>query len=228
MEFADPACLFALAVPAGWLAWRYARPAPALGHPDLDFFAGFPAGRARVAAVGSVALRVLALTAAAVASAGPRTPDLKTRVETPGVAIVLALDVSGSMDAPTFAWQPGETVSRREAARRAFHLFVAGGDGPNGVRFAGRSTERGTDAVGLVTFANWPQPLCPPTVNYSVLLKILDEARPPSVVDTGTNVGDAIAEAVIRLENVPAAPRRSSSSATASTTSTCRSGSAGR
>ncbi len=65
-----------------------------------------------------------------------------------------------------------------EAAKRAFRLMVAGGDGPDGVHFDGRSTERGTDAIGLVTFANWPHPVCPPTLNHSVLLAILEDVRP--------------------------------------------------
>ncbi len=122
-----------------------------------------------------------------------------------GIAIVFVLDTSGSMQEPDFTWDRGSAkISRAEAARRAFRLFVAGGDGPDGTHFDGRSTERGTDAVGLVTFTNWPQPVCPPTLNHSVLLNILEHVAPPTARDTGTNVGDAIAEGVIRLDHTNA------------------------
>ena len=109
------------------------------------------------------------------------------------------------MEESTFVWDPHSApISRREAAKRAFKLFVAGGDGPDGVHFDGRSTERGTDAIGLVTFSNWPHPVCPPTLNYSVLLTVLDNVRPASARDTGTNVGDAIVEGVNRLDHTSA------------------------
>jgi Ca-activated chloride channel family protein len=82
-------------------------------------------------------------------------------------------------------------------------LFVTGGDGPDGTHFDGRSTERGTDSIGLITFSNWPHPVCPPTLNHSVLLNILDNIHPPTGRDTGTNIGDAIAEGLIRLDRSP-------------------------
>src|SRR5262245_9555718 len=120
---------------------------------------------------------------------------------------MLGLDVSGSMEAQTFAWQPGSTpISRIEAAKRAFRLFVAGGEGPDGTRFEGRSTERGTDAIGLVTFAIWPTPVCPPTLSHTALLRMLEGVQQRTVLDAGSNVGDAIVEGLIRLE--AASPRR--------------------
>ncbi len=134
------------------------------------------------------------------ALAGPRQPDLKTRIPTVGIAIVFVLDTSGSMQDATFLWDGPIPIARAEAARRALHLFIAGGDGPDGTHFDGRSTENGTDAVGLITFTNWPHPVCPPTLNHSVLLNILDRVPPPTARDTGTNIGDALAEGVLRLD----------------------------
>jgi Ca-activated chloride channel homolog len=151
--------------------------------------------------IAGEALRAIAVTAAIVALSGPRSPDLRTRVPAEGIAIVFALDTSGSMEEPSFIWDAGSVpISRREAAKRAFRLFVAGGDGPDGTHFDGRSTERGTDAVGLVTFSNWPHPLCPPTLNHSVLLNVLESVRPATARDTATNIGDAIAEGVLHLD----------------------------
>ncbi len=136
-----------------------------------------------------------------VAAAGPRLPDMTTRIATEGIAIEIVLDVSGSMEAETFVWQPGTApTSRKEAARRALHLFIAGGEGPDGSRFQGRANAHGIDAIGLVTFSNWPQSLCPPTLNHSVLLHLLDNAPPITVREEGSNIGDAIAEGLVRLE----------------------------
>jgi Ca-activated chloride channel family protein len=207
LEFANPAFLLLLLLTPLLFIWWLRRRRPALRFSDTRLFAGLPRGRAGRARLGGALLRSLALTALIIAVAGARTPDLRTRIPAEGIAIMLVLDTSPSMDAPTFFWQPGsEPISRSEAARRAFHLFVAGGEGPDGTHFEGRSTERGTDAIGLVTFAIWPQPACPPTLVHSVLLQILDDRRPRHILDAGTNIGDAITEGLIRLEN--AGPRR--------------------
>ncbi|MDB5312126.1 MAG: hypothetical protein JWO38_6328, partial [Gemmataceae bacterium] len=136
------------------------------------------------------------------AVAGPRRPDLQTRLPTEGIAIVLALDVSGSMGEKDVAWSPGgPPVSRIEAAKRAFTLFVAGGEAPDGTAFDPRSS----DQIGLVTFALLPQTACPLTLNHSVLLRVADGLEPKAGLDAGTNVGDAIAEGVIRLDRAAGA-----------------------
>ena len=203
LEFADPWFLLLLAVPVALGVWRRRSRRAALRYPAVGLFDGIP--RARVPRVTGELLRCLAVVCVVLALAGPRTPDLKTRLPTEGIAIIFVLDTSGSMEDSTFVWDAGSSpVSRREAAKRAFRLMVAGGDGPDGLHFDGRSTERGTDAIGLVTFSNWPHPVCPPTLNHSVLLTILDTVRPASARDTATNIGDAIAEGVIRLDHATA------------------------
>ncbi len=206
-QFANPGLLLLLAIVPPLFFWWLRRQPAALRFADTRAFDGLPVGRAWRARVGGAVLRALALTCLLLAAAGPRRPDLKTRIPTEGIAIMIVLDVSGSMEAETFVWEPGSApISRKEAARRALHLFINGGELPDGTRFEGRSTERGVDAIGLVLFANWPQPVCPPTLNHSVLLHILDDARPVSIRDEGSNIGDAIALGLIGLEK--AAPKR--------------------
>ena len=203
LEFSEPWFLLLLPIPFALWLWRRRSRRAALRYPGVGLLDGVP--RSPVPRVTGEVLRLVALVCAILALAGPRTPDLRTRLPTEGIAIVFLLDTSGSMEEPSFIWDAGSApISRREAAKRAFRLFVAGGDGPDGVHFDGRSTERGTDAIGLVTFANWPQPVCPPTLNHSVLLNILDSVRPASARDTATNIGDAIAEGIIRLDHAPA------------------------
>lgn len=197
LSFATPEFLWLapLAVAVAW--WWARRRRPALRYADLRLFAGLPTGRAWRARWGGAVLRGLACLALIIACAGPRRPDLQTRLPAEGIAIVLALDVSGSMAEADVAWSPGSPpVSRLEAAKRAFRLFVAGGDAPDGTTFEPRPS----DQIGLVAFAVLPQTACPLTLNHSVLLRVADGLEPKAGLDAGTNVGDAIAEGVIRLD----------------------------
>jgi Ca-activated chloride channel family protein len=205
LSFANPLLLLLLPLPLILFFWWLGRRRAALRYSELKLFDGLPRGRAGRARLTGALTRTLAMLCLIIAAAGPRLPDMRTRIPTEGVAIVIVLDVSGSMETDkAFLWQEGSArISRREAARRAFHLFVAGGEAPDGTRFEGRSTERGSDAIGLVTFTNYPQPVCPPTLNHSVLLHILDNTRPVSIRDEGSNIGDAIAQGLIMLERSP-------------------------
>lgn len=197
MSFANPEFLWLVPLAAVVAWWWGRRRRPALRFSDVGLFAGLPAGRAWRAKWGAAVLRGLAALALIVACAGPRRPDYQTRLPAEGIAIVLALDVSGSMGTADITWTPGSPpVSRLEAARRAFRLFVAGGTAPDGTHFEPRAV----DPIGLVTFAQVPQPVCPLTLNHSVLLALADAQEPKAGVDAGTNVGDAIAEGVLRLD----------------------------
>jgi Ca-activated chloride channel homolog len=155
-----------------------------------------------------------------VALAGPRWPDLHTRIDTEGIALVMLVDVSGSMAERDFDWQ-GQPVGWLEAVKKVFRLFVSGGapesgpgagaaaglgatpDGSDASAFQGRPT----DQVGLVTFATRPEAPCPLTLSHSVLLRLLDAEQPRSIPgDSETNISDAIALGLQRLH--AAGPRR--------------------
>src|SRR4051794_20004070 len=146
MQFANPAyLLLALLIPPV-LGWWLSQRRRALRHPLAHLLGDLVRGRARVARWGGAALRALALLALVVALSGPRWPDLRTRIETEGIALVMLVDVSGSMAERDFDWH-GEPISRLEAVKRVFRLFVGGGEapeGPNGagaIVFAGRKTD---------------------------------------------------------------------------------------
>lgn len=195
LGFAQP--LFLLLVPlAPLLAWRHLRRRrPALRFPDAALFAGLPTGRAAVARWGGAVLRGVALAALVLAAANPRVPDLKTRLPVDGIAIALVLDVSGSMN-DDFGTSPGGArVTRLDAAKQAFRLFVAGGTAPDGTPVEGRPN----DQIALIAFAAVPYTTCPLTHNHSVLLKVLDEQKALDGVHNGTNIGDALVEAQTRL-----------------------------
>jgi Ca-activated chloride channel family protein len=201
-HFANPTyLLLGLAVPP-LLWWWLRQRGGALRYPATGALAGLPAGRGKWARYGGAGLRGLALLLLVAAIAGPRWPDRRTRIDTEGIAIEMVVDVSGSMAEPDFNWDG--PVSRLDAVKRAFRLFVAGGD-EEGAHFEGR----GNDLVGLVTFGTRPDIYgsCPLTLSHSVLLKMLDDERPRTVPgEMETNVSDALVLGLHRLE--AAGPRR--------------------
>jgi Ca-activated chloride channel family protein len=201
VEFANPLLLLLLlAVP--FLVWWWLHvPRGALRYSALAALAVLPAGRGRIALWGGSGLRGAGLSLLVIASAGPRWPDAHSRIETEGIAIQMLMDVSGSMAELDFDWD-GKPISRLEAVKKVFRLFVAGGEGPDGQALEGRSG----DLIGLITFATWPESACPLTLSHGVLLSYLNPEKPWSIQtrtlpdESRTNIGDAIAWGLHRLE----------------------------
>ncbi len=127
-------------------------------------------------------LRVLGILALIVAVAGPRTGVSAMDVNTEGIAIVMALDISSSMLAEDF--HPRNRIS---VAKQTMHDFVAG---------------RTHDRIGLITFAGEALTQVPITVDYDVLYKALANVDIGDLED-GTAIGTAIATAANRLRKVP-------------------------
>ena len=195
MHLAHPAYLLLLPLLPLLAWWLRGRRRAAVPHPRLALFAGLPSGRSRLARLGGPALRGLALAALVVALAGPRWPDLRTRLDTEGIAIVLLVDVSGSMGERDFD-AGGELVTRLEAVKRAFRLFVAGSPPGDTPRFEGRPA----DLLGLVAFATRPEATCPLTLEHATLLRLLDAQEPRALPgESETNLSDAIALGLSRL-----------------------------
>jgi Ca-activated chloride channel family protein len=108
----------------------------------------------------------------------------------------MVVDVSGSMAERDFAWQ-AQAISRLDAVKKVFRLFVEGGEGPGGEKLDGRPN----DLIALIAFATRPDTACPLTLSHEVLLKILDAEEPRTVpTEARTNIGDAIAWALQRLQ----------------------------
>lgn len=199
LSFTNPEFLWLtpLALVLAW--WWSQRSRAALRFSDVTRFTGHTGGRSALAVRGGALLRGLACLLLIFACAGPRRPDLQTRLPADGIAIMMTLDVSGSMESQDVMWNAGSPpVSRLEAARRAFKLFVGGGEAPDGTKF----DPRPGDSIGLVTISAIPQTACPLTLNHSVLFKLVDELKPKGGPDAGTNIGDSLGEAVERLDAV--------------------------
>jgi Ca-activated chloride channel family protein len=141
------------------------------------------------------ALLALALVGLAVALAGPRAGDRSTRVHREGIAIVMAVDTSGSMRALDLS-SPGEERTRLDAVKAVSRQFVQGGGGLRG---------RPDDEVGLVTFARYADTRCPLTLDHSQFAAIAEASRIVTRGDEdGTSIGDALALSVERLRAAPA------------------------
>jgi Ca-activated chloride channel family protein len=208
-QFANPAYLWLTLLPPLLLWWGLRRRHSALRHPGAAALTSLPPGKARRARWGPAVLRSLALLLLIVALSGPRWPDLHTRIETEGIAIVMLVDVSGSMAERDFEWH-GEPIARLEAVKKVFHLFVAGGEGPQATGDGADASSfqgRPTDQIGLVTFATRPETACPLTLSHSVLLHLLQAEEPRKIPgESETNISDAVALGLHRLRS--AGPRR--------------------
>ncbi|MFO0937112.1 MAG: VWA domain-containing protein [Gemmataceae bacterium] len=193
--------LFLLPVALLYFAWWARRKQRGLRYSDLSLVVGLPRGRTAFARAIRTSWRLIAINCLIIAAAGPNCPDLKTRLPAEGVAIVAAVDVSGSMGEEDFAWITSASastkpISRLATAKRVLTLFVQGGGTSDGPPFEGRPN----DSMGIVSFAAWPEAACPLTLNHSVFLKVLSQLSPKVGPDAGTNIGDAIAESLIRLD----------------------------
>jgi Ca-activated chloride channel family protein len=136
------------------------------------------------------ALLALATLALAVALAGPRTGDETTKIKREGIAIVMALDRSGSMEARDFV-AGDQSVSRLEALKGVFRDFVVGGK-------AGKC--RPNDLIGLVVFGTYADAASPLTLDHGNLLSILDQLQVAHErSESATAIGEGLALAVERL-----------------------------
>ena len=127
-------------------------------------------------------LKMMVLTLIIIALARPQSFSSGTNITTEGIDIAIVLDISGSMLAEDFK------PNRLEAAKKITDKFIEG---------------RVSDRIGLVIFSRVAFTQCPLTVDYSVLRNLLKEIR-NGMLDDGTAIGNAIANAVNRLKDTDA------------------------
>jgi len=107
-----------------------------------------------------------------------------------GRDLLLAVDVSGSMDYPDMQWQ-GHEVSRLELVKQLFGDFII---------------ERHGDRVGLILFGSKAYLQAPLTFDRQTVRTWLDDAS-PGIAGNNTAIGDAIGLALKRLRERPADSR---------------------
>lgn len=181
IDFGSPWWLALLAVAVAWLWWRRRRRPAAILFSRVDLLARGD-GRGRWVARMLTASRVLAIAAVCVAVARPRAGARTEQVESDGISIVLAIDLSSSMLAEDF--QP---LNRLEVAKQRVKEFIQG---------------RTVDQVGIVAFSGEALTQVPLTVDYPVLLAAVDNLQPGQLED-GTAIGTAIATSANRLRDAP-------------------------
>ncbi len=130
-------------------------------------------------------LRAFALLALIVALARPQRKYVRQVIESKGIDIVLALDVSGSMLAEDLK------PNRIDAAREVAMDFVSA---------------RPADRIGLVIFSGESFTLVPVTPDHATLRTQIAELRSGMLRD-GTAIGAGLATAVDRLRAVPGESR---------------------
>lgn len=131
-------------------------------------------------------LKLLALGLIVVALARPQLGRNTAPVTASGVDIMLALDVSGSMQALDFKLD-GQPADRLDVVKSVVSKFIEA---------------RPNDRIGIVAFAGAPYLVSPLTLDHDWLLQNLERVRIGSVED-GTAIGSAIASSVNRLRDQP-------------------------
>jgi Ca-activated chloride channel family protein len=172
-----------------WLKGRHGRQ-PAFLYSSVQLVKGI-VGITRSRAGGMLLkLRWLALALLIFALAQPRLTLSETQIKASGVDIVVALDMSGSMNAEDDGFVlNGEQTTRFLLARDVLKKFV--GKRPN-------------DRLGLVIFAAYAYVVVPPTLDHDFLLENLDRMAVDmeGFDNRSTAIGSALATSVNRLRDL--------------------------
>jgi len=202
MSFAYPLAFVAL-VPLLVVAWRLFRRGRKGGirFSAVSRLPRASAGwRARVAALAPFIL-LAGLLLLVLALARPRHPLARGSRTVDAIAIVMVVDVSGSMEALDLT-PKGETFSkettRLSIVKRLFAQFIE---------------RRPDDLIGLVTFGGYAATRAPLTADHDALLHVLTGVEVPAIAfdaqgraisgeEQMTAVGDGLATALARLRDV--------------------------
>ena len=130
-------------------------------------------------------LRTLALVMIVIAIARPRSSEQMEKVDTEGIDIVLAMDVSTSMLARDFA------PDRINAAKDIAIEFIS---------------QRPSDRMGIVVFAGESFTQCPLTTDRATLINLMKEVN-TDLLEDGTAIGNGLATAVARMKDSDAKSR---------------------
>lgn len=189
MFFEYPALLWLLLVPALLLAhYIYKELAGRRPHLRVSDIRLWKAGGRSVMnwlRHAPIVLRTVALVMIVIAIARPRSSTKMDRVDTEGIDIVLAMDVSTSMLARDF------TPDRISAAKDIAIEFIS---------------QRPADRIGIVVFAGESYTQCPLTTDRATLINLMKEIQ-TGLIEDGTAIGNGLATAVARMQGSDAKSR---------------------
>ncbi|MBQ6910785.1 MAG: VWA domain-containing protein [Bacteroidales bacterium] len=130
-------------------------------------------------------LRTAALVLLIISIARPRSSSQVEKVDTEGIDIVFAMDVSTSMLARDFS------PDRLSAAKDIAIEFIA---------------QRPSDRMGIVVFAGESYTQCPLTTDRATLINLMKEVQ-TDLIEDGTAIGNGLATAVARMKDSDAKSR---------------------
>lgn len=190
-RFAQPGWLLLLPPAFLLLFLRRGRgPDAAVMFPNLSVLVSLGTRVRRTAGGIGLPLAFLALFAAILAMARPVWRNQYQSRSASGIDIMIAFDVSLSMDIDDFI-DRGERVRRIDVAKAVVDDFI---------------TRRPDDRIGLVAFAGRPRDASPITLDHKWLRGALDQLRlndqfdRGTVKEQGTAIGSALAAAASRLD----------------------------
>ena len=175
MFFEYPALLWLLGIPALMLVHyvyiELSGRRPHLRVPDVKFWKA--GGRSVLGVIRHLPflLRTIALVMIIIAIARPRSSTKMDKIDTEGIDIVLAMDVSTSMLARDF------TPDRISAAKDIAIEFIS---------------QRPSDRMGIVVFAGESYTQCPLTTDRATLINLMKEIE-TGLIEDGTAIGNGLA-----------------------------------
>lgn len=183
--FADPWWLLALPllIPLFFLSRRTGTPS-SITFSSLSILVGLGQKPKRFPGAISFALMILALACAIVAMARPQWLNQYSDRKASGVDIILAIDISFSMEIVDFQLNR-RNVQRIEAAKVTSEDFIK---------------QRPNDRIGIIAFSGRPYVTSPITLEHDWLIEEkLRTLKPGLIREQGTAIGSAIAAATTRL-----------------------------
>ena len=183
-----------------WLLWLLAIPVLLLAHylwteltdrrPHMRVSSGAPwqqEGTSILAILRHLPfiLRLAAIVLIIIAIARPRSRTEIEKIDTEGIDITLAMDVSTSMLARDFK------PDRISAAKDIAIEFIA---------------QRPSDRMAIVVFAGESYTQCPLTTDRATLINLMKEVQ-TGLIEDGTAIGNGLATAVARMKDSDAKSR---------------------
>ena len=189
MFFEYPKLLWLMLVPA-LLVLHYIYLELAERHPHLRVSTAVPWMTRKTTVASAMrhvpfVLRIAALCLIVVAIARPRSSEDMERIDTEGIDIVLAMDVSTSMLARDL------TPDRISASKDIAIEFIS---------------QRPSDRMGIVVFAGDSFTQCPLTTDRATLINLMKEVQ-TDLIEDGTAIGNGLATAVARMKDSDAKSR---------------------
>lgn len=123
--------------------------------------------------------RTLALVFIVIAIARPRSSSVIEKIDSDGIDIVFAIDVSSSMLARDFS------PDRVSAAKNIAIEFIS---------------KRPSDRMGIVVFSSESYTQCPLTTDRATLINMMKDIQ-TGLIEDGTAIGNGLATAVARIKD---------------------------